>query len=90
MARKLGLVSMLSVPLQAKNNEVIGVLNCFTAVPHDFTEPEINLITAVANQAAVAIVNARLYTRTDQALAARVAELETLSQIDRELNAELD
>ena len=64
MARKLGLVSMLSVPLRAKNDEVIGVLNCFTAVPHDFTEPEINLITAVASQAAVAIINTELMVKS--------------------------
>ncbi|NLD37372.1 MAG: GAF and ANTAR domain-containing protein [Desulfatiglans sp.] len=64
MAKKLGLVSMLSVPLQAKKGEVIGVLNCFTSVPHDFTEPEINLITAVANQAAVAIMNTELMVKS--------------------------
>jgi signal transduction histidine kinase len=47
-------------------------------------------LTTFATQAAVAIENARLYTRTDQALAARVAELETLNQIDQDLNARLD
>jgi signal transduction protein with GAF and PtsI domain len=52
MARKLGLVSMVSVPLQVKDEKVIGVLNCFTAEPHEFLETEVNLITAVANQAA--------------------------------------
>jgi len=64
MAKKLGLVSMLSVPLRVKNDEVIGVLNCFTAEPHDFTNTEINLITAVANQAAVAIYNTELIVKT--------------------------
>lgn len=64
MAKKLGLVSMLSIPLQVKNGEVIGVLNCFTAVPHDYTDPEINLITAVANQAAVAILNTELMVKS--------------------------
>ena len=64
MARKLGLVSMLSVPLRIKNDEVIGVLNCFTSKPHDFTEPEINLITAVANQAAMAIYHTDLMVKT--------------------------
>lgn len=64
MAKKLGLVSMLSIPLQVKNGDVIGVLNCFTAVPHNFTEPEINLITAVANQSAVAILNTELMVKS--------------------------
>jgi signal transduction protein with GAF and PtsI domain len=64
MARKLGLVSMVSVPMHVKDDRVIGVLNCFTAEPHDFSEMEVNLITTVANQAAIAIENTRLIVRT--------------------------
>jgi two-component system, response regulator PdtaR len=79
MAEKLGLVSMLGIPMQIKNNEVIGVLNCFTAVPHDFSETEVNLITAVAHQAAVAIHNTQL------ALDAKIIreELETRKMVER-------
>ena len=64
MARKLGLVSMAGVPLQLQDEKVIGVLNCFTAEPHDFSQTEINLVTAVANQAAVAIMNTELMVKT--------------------------
>jgi len=64
MAKKLGLVSMLSVPLRVKSEEVIGVLNCFTDEPHEFSDTEINLVTAVANQAAVAILNTELIVKT--------------------------
>ncbi len=64
MAKKLGLVSMVSVPLQTKDEKVIGVFNCFTAKPYEFSEPEVNLITAVANQAAVAILNTELMVKT--------------------------
>jgi len=64
MAKKLGLVSMVSVPLQVRDEKVIGVLNCFTAAPHNFSETEVNLITAVANQAAVAITNMELMVKT--------------------------
>ena len=64
MAKKLGLVSMLSVPLRVKTDKVIGVLNCFTSEPHDFVDTEVNLITAVANQAAVAIYNTELIVKT--------------------------
>lgn len=79
MAKKLGLVSMISVPLQVKNDKVIGVLNCFTAEPHDFTETETNLITAVANQTAVAILNTELMVKS------RVIqeELETRKLVER-------
>lgn len=64
MAKKLGLVSMLSVPMQVKDRRVIGVLNCFTAEPHAFSETEINLITTVASQAAAAILNTELMVKT--------------------------
>lgn len=79
MARKLGLVSMVSVPLQVKDEKVIGVLNCFTAKPYEFSATEVNLITAVANQAAVAILNTELMVKT------RVIqeELETRKLMDR-------
>lgn len=79
MAKKLGLVSMLSIPLQVKKGEVIGVLNCFTAVTHNFTEPEINLITAVANQAAVAILNTELMVKSKVIQ----EELETRKLVER-------
>jgi AmiR/NasT family two-component response regulator len=40
------------------------VLNCFTSKAHDFSEPEVNLIKTVANQAAVAIFNTELMVKT--------------------------
>ena len=64
MARKLGLASLLSVPMHVKDDRVIGVLNCFTSEPHDFSENEVNLVTTVANQAAIAIENTRLLVKT--------------------------
>ncbi len=64
MAKKLGLVSMVGIPLIAKEEKVIGVLNCFTAQPHNFADTEVNLLRAVANQAAVAIVNTELMVKT--------------------------
>jgi len=79
MAKKLGLVSMVSVPLNLKDDEVIGVLNCFTTVLHTFSETEVNLITAVANQAAVAIYNTELMVQTKVIQ----EELETRKLVDR-------
>lgn len=79
MAKKLGLVSMVSVPLQVKDKEVIGVLNCFTAEPHHFSETEVNLITTVANQAAVAILNTELMVKTKVIQ----EELETRKLVER-------
>jgi len=79
MASKLGLVSMLSVPLQVKDDKVIGVLNCFTSEPHEFSETEVNLITAVANQSAVAILNTELLVKTKVIQ----EELETRKLVER-------
>lgn len=78
MAKKVGLASMVSVPLHVKGEKVIGVLNCFTAEQYQFSETEINLITTVANQA-IAIENAGLFVKT------RVIEeeLETRKKIER-------
>jgi len=79
MAKKLGLVSMLGVPLQVKDEKVIGVLNCFTSKPHEFSETEVNLITTVANQAAVAIINTELMVKTKVVQ----EELETRKLVER-------
>jgi signal transduction protein with GAF and PtsI domain len=62
MAGKLGLTSMLSVPMLVKDR-VIGVLNCYSAVQRRFTETEANLLITVANQAAVAIENTELMVK---------------------------
>lgn len=64
MARTMGLVSMAGVPLLGKKGKVVGVLNCFTSVPHEFSKTDLNLLAAVANQAAVAIHTSELIVRT--------------------------
>ena len=79
MAKKLGLVSMVGIPMHVKEDEVIGVLNCFTTTPHQFSETEVNLITAVANQAAVAIFNTELMVQTKVIQ----EELETRKVVER-------
>jgi len=61
-----GLCSLASVPLAVKG-KVIGVLNVYTHKKHKFTKPELDVLTAVANQAAVAIENAELDLRVRSA-----------------------
>lgn len=61
VAQQEGLCSLLCVPLTVRDR-IIGVLNCYTAEPHRFTEDEITLFSTVANQTALAIENARLVT----------------------------
>lgn len=82
--------SILCVPLRARG-EITGVVYVDNKIKSGvFDQQDLEMLEAFAAQAAVAIENARLYTRTDEALARRVAELETLQEIDRELNTTLD
>jgi len=66
IARKEKLCSLASIPMAVKG-KVIGVLNCYTSKKHSFTKPELNLLTALANQAAIAIENAELNLRAHSA-----------------------
>ena len=43
---------------------MVGVLNCFTSAAHEFSSTDLNLLSAVANQAAVAIHTSELIVRT--------------------------
>jgi signal transduction histidine kinase len=82
--------SAVCVPLIARG-QVIGVIELLNRRDgRSFGTEDRSLLTAFASQAAVAIENARLFTQTDQALAARVDELSMMQRIDRELNATLD
>jgi signal transduction histidine kinase len=82
--------SVLCVPLKVKDR-VLGVIYVDNHVRTGlFSERDRELLSAFAMQAAIAIENAQLYTLTDRALAARVAELEGLQRADRQLNATLE
>jgi len=78
IAKKEGLCSLLCVPL-AVRGKVIGVINCYTSKPHEFSETEINVLTTIANEAAVAIENTELMVKS------RVIqeELENRKRIER-------
>ncbi|NWG03280.1 MAG: GAF domain-containing protein [Syntrophaceae bacterium] len=64
LAKKEGLVSMLSVPMCVKDR-VIGVINCYTSYPHSFSKSEEEMLTTVANQAAMCIENSGLMETLD-------------------------
>ena len=66
IAKKEGLCSLACVPLAVKGR-VIGVLNCYTSKKHKFSKHELDLLTALANQAAIAIENAELDLRARSA-----------------------
>jgi len=78
LAKKEGLVSMLSVPLTVKD-KVIGVINCYTSYLHEFNETERAVLIAVANQAAICIENTELIVKTKVIQ----EELETRKLVER-------
>jgi GAF domain-containing protein len=75
-----GLHSLISTPL-LRAGEVLGVLNVSYYDPHHFTTDEIRLIQALADQAAVAVGNARLF----QQMNAVMQELQETTDTQSEL-----
>lgn len=68
--------SILTAPLHL-GGIVFGTLSCQCNHPHAFTADDLNSLNTLANQAAIAIENARLFEETQE----RLAELTFLSQI---------
>lgn len=64
-AQTEGIVSVLSAPLIAQGRP-IGVLRVYSGEPRTFTDVESTFIQTVADLAALAIQNARLYERLSQ------------------------
>lgn len=62
-AEREGIRSILSIPVKFKK-EVIGVLRMYTAEPVRYTDEDLKFMTAIAEQAAIAIINARTFETT--------------------------
>jgi signal transduction histidine kinase len=62
LARREGLVSLLSVPLIFAG-QAIGTLSVYTGRPYNFSNEEIRILGALAELSAIAIEKARLYER---------------------------
>lgn len=81
--------SEVTVPIRV-GNVVVGVLDLEARTANAFTEADVRFLEAIADQAALALANAQLFTATDQTLARRVEELGAMSEITRELASTLD
>ena len=77
--------TILAVPLTVKG-QVIGALGLVDASGRVFTEDDVRLAQAFADQASVALENARLYADAER----RRVEAETLSGLVRSITATLD
>lgn len=65
--------SLIAIPLEFEQ-KVIGVLLLCDTHWHNFSETEVSLLSTLANQAAIAIQNARLYSEMEQLVAERTRE----------------
>ena len=83
--RKHALVSYLGLPMAAKD-EILGVLSFYTKEEHEYTGEEVEFLTTLAGQAAIAIYNARLYEETER----RRREAEELARVAQSLTGTLD
>ncbi len=92
-AREHGLVSYLGVPLIAKAKP-LGVIGFFTKEEHCFSDEEVELLSTIAGQSAIAIQNAQLYEQTKHQAAAleraNQAKDEFLSVTSHELRTPLN
>jgi len=84
--RKHGLISYLGVPLIAKG-EILGVISFYTKEEHEFSHEEIDFLSTLAGQAAIAIQNSRLY---EEAVTANKVKDEFLSVMSHELRTPLN
>ncbi|MBL8051125.1 MAG: GAF domain-containing protein [Anaerolineales bacterium] len=64
-ADKSGPKSAICVPLMARD-KMVGVLTLVHPVPNSFNPDHLELMQAIADQASIAVLNARLYTETQR------------------------
>jgi two-component system, sensor histidine kinase PdtaS len=76
--------SILAVPILARD-KLEGALNVRTREPRAFTQPEIDLLVAIASQVAFSIEHAKLYDQAQR----RVEELEALARISEAVSESL-
>jgi len=82
---KEGIRSMLSVPLRVAG-EIIGIISAFSTEPAFFTDRHQTLLETFADQAGIAIQNARLFEESQR----RARETQALLEAGRAVNQSLD
>src|SRR5437879_1564345 len=79
-SKDFGYRSMLGVPL-IRSGEIVGVLSLQRPDVRAFSDREVALVRAFADQAAIAVENARLFGETKEALERQTAMAEVLGAI---------
>jgi PAS domain S-box-containing protein len=86
-ADRSGAKSAICVPLQAREN-LVGVLTLVHPAPNAFKEEQLDLMQAIADQAGVAILNARLYTESQRQARVMTALAEGAAAMNASLRME--
>jgi signal transduction histidine kinase len=90
--QKAGFRTTLGVPL-LREGRPIGVVNLLRRTVQPFTEKQIELVTTFADQAVIAIENARLFEEVQartRELTQSVEELRALGEVTQAVNSTLD
>ena len=77
--------SFMGVPV-VYQGQTIGVLSVMTVQRRQFTPDDVQLLAGLADQAAIALENARLFSEREQ----RIGELMTINRISQAINATLN
>jgi PAS domain S-box-containing protein len=80
-----GFRAFADLPLK-RANRTIGLLSAMFTKPHSFSDTAVEFLSALADQAAIAIENARLYAQTDEKLQRWMRALEGLERVSRKIN----
>jgi PAS domain S-box-containing protein len=81
---KSGAKSAICVPLMARDR-LVGVLTLVHSVPNAFNEEHLELMQAIADQASVAVLNARLYNESQRTARVMTALAEGAAAINSSL-----
>ncbi|HXF85071.1 MAG TPA: GAF domain-containing protein [Anaerolineales bacterium] len=84
---KSGVKSAICVPLLARE-KLVGVLTLVHTKPNAFSEEQLHLMQAIADQAGIAVLNARLYTESQRQARVMTALAEGAAAMNASLRME--
>ena len=84
---KSGVKSAICVPLLARE-KLVGVLTLVHPAPNTFSEEQLDLMQAIADQAGIAVLNARLYTESQRQARVMTALAEGAAAMNASLRME--
>jgi K+-sensing histidine kinase KdpD len=85
---KEGKAAWIELPLSTGKTD-LGVLSLYYNTPQQFSNENVEFLRTFATQTSQALNNARLYSKTDEALERRVEQLNALATLGRLLTAAL-